>query len=143
MDVRPIEPSFLDRARRLLRAEELPTEDLDDSVELFGAYEADQLVGVVGLQRCGDLGLLRSLAVVSQRRGRGVARALCERVFVRARERALDSIWLLTTSARDYFARHGFDVVDRAQVPESIRATAQFASLCPASASVMRSNRFT
>ena len=44
----------------------------------------------------------------------------------------------LTTTAADYFARLGFVRIDRDAAPPAIRATAQFASLCPASAHVMR-----
>ncbi len=134
MDVRAIEPGSMYSVRALLSANDLPTEDLDDSVELLGAYEGSQLVGVIGLQRLDELGLLRSLAVDPKARDRGIARLLCERVFATCNL----ELWLLTTSARDYFTRHGFEVIDRAHVPEPIRATAQFASLCPASAVVMR-----
>ena len=134
--VRAIEAT--DGARALLAANELPTDDLGDaSIALFGAYEGTQLVGVIGLQTCGDVGLLRSLAVERARRTRGVARLLCETVFARAREQQLESLWLLTTSAQDYFARHGFSAVSRDDAPPPIRSTTQFTSLCPASAVVM------
>jgi len=49
-----------------------------------------------------------------------------------------EAVWLLTTTAADYFAAFGFVPVERAAVPEPIRESAEFASLCPASAAVMR-----
>lgn len=137
--LRPLHRDDLPAARELLAGAELATEDIDDSTITFvGAFADGALAGVVGLQTCGPLGLLRSLAVAPPHRARGIARQLCERVFDVTAERRLESLWLLTTSAKDYFARLGFEAVPRDQVPDAIRATAQFSSLCPASAQVMR-----
>jgi amino-acid N-acetyltransferase len=139
VNIRALDLSDMRPARALLAAAELPTDDLDDaSISLVGAFDGDVLVGVVGLQTCESLGLLRSLAVSSDRRGYGLARVLCERVFELATRRSMPALWLLTTSARDYFTRHGFEVVPREEVPDEIRATVQFSSLCPSSAHVMR-----
>jgi amino-acid N-acetyltransferase len=139
MDVRVIAPSEREGARAILEANDLPTDDLDDAaIALFGDYDGEQLVGVIGLQTCDGVGLLRSLAVDPALRDRGIARQLCEAVFARAREQGLNELWLLTTSAQDYFVRHGFATVARAEAPPPIRATSQFASLCPATAIVMR-----
>ncbi len=139
MNLRALVPHDMPAARDLLAASDLPIDDLDDpSISLAGAFVNGSLVGVVGLQTCGDVGLLRSLAVVPARRGDGIARALCEHVFQIAAARSLPTLWLLTATAKDYFARHAFEAVPRDQVPDAIRATAQFSSLCPSSAHVMR-----
>jgi amino-acid N-acetyltransferase len=138
MDLRSLSSAELGPAQRLLEASGLPTEDLaDPAIALVGAFDGGALLGVVGLQACEAHGLLRSLAVTPTARGRGIAQALCEHVFAAASARGLEGPWLLTTSARDYFARLGFVAVAREQAPAAIRATAQFASLCPASAVVM------
>ncbi|HEY3808137.1 MAG TPA: arsenic resistance N-acetyltransferase ArsN2 [Kofleriaceae bacterium] len=137
MTIRELAPADMDAARTLLRAAELPIDDLDDdTIELVGAFDGDTLVGMIGLQTCGSVGLLRSLAVSPGRRGGGVAATLCKHVFGRAR--TMSSLWLLTTSAKEYFVRHGFEAVSRDAAPDEIRATSQFSSLCPASAHVMR-----
>jgi amino-acid N-acetyltransferase len=129
----------LDAAALLLAAQQLPIDDLDDStITLVGAFVNDALVGVIGLQACDDVAMLRSLAVDPAHRDRGIAGALCERVFVLAGERDL---YLLTESADGYFARLGFEPVERAAVPAAIRATQQFSALCPSSARVMRRAR--
>jgi amino-acid N-acetyltransferase len=137
MDLRPI--SLDDRVHALLRANDLPTEDLVDAgVYLYGALEGHTLAGVIGLQVLDGIGLLRSLAVATEHRQHGLGARLCDLVRAEAQARSLGSLWLLTTSARDYFARRGFEVVPRDLVPVAIRTTAQFASLCPSSAVVMR-----
>jgi len=139
MLVRALARDELPRVRELLASSELPIDDIDDpSITLIGAFDDAVLAGVIGLQDCGGVGLLRSLAVTPQHRDRGVARLLCERVFAMTAERKLESLWLLTLSARDYFTRHAFVEVPRETAPAAIRATAPFGSLCPASAHVMR-----
>jgi amino-acid N-acetyltransferase len=129
----------VDTASALLAAQGLPTDDLHDpTITLVGALVDEALVGVIGLQACDDVAMLRSLAVDPAHREQGIAAALCERVFVLAGEREL---YLLTESADRYFARLGFEQVERSNVPAAIRATAQFSALCPSSARVMRRAR--
>lgn len=136
MEIITVQPAA---ARELLIANDLPVDDLDDpSITLVGTFDGPTLVGVVGLQMYDRAGLLRSLAVGDSARSRGIARALCQRVISLATERGFAALWLLTMTARDYFARLGFEVVDRATVPGVIRQSAQFTSLCPDSAIVMR-----
>ncbi len=105
-----------------LSANDLPIDDLDDpTITLVGAFDGADLIGVIGLQACDG--------VRDSSRSRGIARALCEHVVELARARRFGSLWLLTTSARDYFTRRGFEAVDRATAPDALRTTAQFASL--------------
>ena len=52
----------------------------------------------------------------------------------RCRERGLATVCLLTTTARDYFARIGFERVSRESAPETLQRAPEFASICPASA---------
>jgi amino-acid N-acetyltransferase len=137
--LRALTADDMPRAMALLASCDLPTDDLDDaSIALVGAFDGGAMIGVIGLQSCGEVGLLRSLAVDPGHRDRGVARALCEWVFDLARAREMRELWLLTITADAYFARLGFTPVARDEVPAQIRATSQFASLCPATARTMR-----
>jgi amino-acid N-acetyltransferase len=116
----------------------LPTADLETSpVELTIALRDDALIGVVGLEVTQGFGLLRSLAVAPDGRGRGVARSLCEHALIAARDRRLGALYLLTTTARSYFERLGFEATARGDVPEGLRGTAEFRELCPSTATVM------
>ncbi|MFW6382934.1 MAG: hypothetical protein ACOCZD_02725 [Haloferacaceae archaeon] len=56
----------------------------------------------------------------------------------RARNDGLGAVYLLTTTAADFFADLGFEPVDREAVPEPIRQSAAFADLCPSTATCMR-----
>lgn len=137
MEIEPMTAS--DAVRALLVANDLPVDDLaDPAVELFGVHDGAEVVGVIGIQWLDGAALLRSLAVAAKARDRGLGAQLCDAVIRQVTARGCPELWLLTTSAKDYFGRRGFVVVPRDQVPASVRATAQFSSLCPSSAVVMR-----
>lgn len=130
----------LETVAMLLAANGLPSEDVEPPMlaHFFEAGEADEPRGVVGLQLAGDVGLLRSLAVVHQARGQGLGAALVEHAEAHARGLGVRTLFLLTTDASAFFGRHGYVAVDRATAPDAIRATAQFSSICCRSATLMR-----
>ena len=82
-------------------------------------------------------GLLRSLAVSYAERGTGLAKLLVTEVENHARRQRLLAIYLLTTTASEFFLKLGYDVVSRDVVPNEIRRTSQFVSICPDDAVVM------
>jgi amino-acid N-acetyltransferase len=90
------------------------------------------------VERYGAAGLLRSVAVTASERGKGTGAALVERCLTDARRSGIETMILLTTTADHYFPRFGFEVVDRAVVPEAVRESAEFRGACPASATVMQ-----
>jgi amino-acid N-acetyltransferase len=124
---------------RLLREAALPAADLTERQmeHFFGCGAGDAPRGVVGLELHGEDALLRSLVVDPQARGRGCATALVARAERHAREQGARRLYLLTTIAADFFARLGYKRVERDSAPGSIRATSEFASLCPASSALM------
>nr|WP_272913757.1 arsenic resistance N-acetyltransferase ArsN2 [Frateuria defendens] len=123
----------------LLTEADLPTSDLLDAnaVELFVIRDANQIVGVIGLELTGDHSLLRSLAVHPMMQGHGLGQQLVDAVHQHAIGKGVDALFLLTTSAEDYFGLRGYRRLDRKEVPADIQSTQQFAKLCPASAVVM------
>jgi amino-acid N-acetyltransferase len=50
----------------------------------------------------------------------------------------VETLYLLTTTAAAFFARHGYETVERDTVPARIRGTTEFDDLCPDSAVCMR-----
>jgi amino-acid N-acetyltransferase len=54
-----------------------------------------------------------------------------------ARANGIRDLWLLTTSAEAFFAKHGFEKADRSAAPPAIAETSQFRDLCPATAALM------
>jgi amino-acid N-acetyltransferase len=128
-----------DTARAFLRAAGLPVDDLvaPVAVQLFGAFDGDALVGVVGLEDGGDAALLRSLAVVDARRGAGYGSALVAFAEDEAATQGVRCLYLLTTTAAEFFDRLGYRRIARDDVPPAMAATPQFATLCPASSTCM------
>ncbi|MHA6495039.1 arsenic resistance N-acetyltransferase ArsN2 [Pseudomonas borbori] len=136
-----VAPIALDEAvKQLLETCHLPTEDLhgaQGALQLFGCMAEARLAGVVGLQLYGQDGLLRSLAVAESARERQLGKALLQHAEQHARAQGVRTLYLLTTSAEAWFARHGYQLLDRGLAPASIAATRQFAGLCPAAAAFM------
>ena len=124
----------------LLTAVDLPTEDVGSStLASFVVAELDgTVVGVAGLENYGNYGLLRSVAVAPVQRNKGIAKKLTHATLERAAVGRIGEVYLLTTTADKYFTRHGFLPVERIEVPDEIKSTAEFSSLCPDSAVVMR-----
>ena len=122
----------------LLERSGLPTSDLSTArPEFLVAESAGQIAGIGALERFGDAALLRSVAVEPRRRGSGVGRVIVAELERRARAAGIDALVLLTLTARDFFARLGYGAKPREQVPPSVLESAEFRSLCPASAVCM------
>jgi amino-acid N-acetyltransferase len=129
----------LESVVKLLAAAQLPTEDLTAAHcdNFFFAGPATAPTGLVGLEVYGEVALLRSLVVASDRRGRGEGHELLKHAEERARAAGVRSLYLLTTTAEGFFARHGYQRVPRDSVPAAIGATREFAGICPASSACM------
>ncbi len=123
----------------LLHGAGLPIEDLRDgsNVRLFGMRDEHGLIGVVGVEACGEAGLLRSLVVAGASRSGGHGRALVDHVETWASGQGVRTLYLLTTTAADFFSRLGYAAASRSEAPPAIAATAQFSVLCPASSTFM------
>ena len=135
----PHAPDRLGDVLDLLRASDLPTDDLAEAEAAdFRVIErAGRLVGCVGVEVYGDAGLLRSLAVADEARGDGLGTRLVGAAEDLARERHLGALYLLTTTAAPFFRSLGYADVDRAAVPEAVRRSAEFRGVCPASATCL------
>lgn len=129
----------LAQLQALLHVNRLPFEDCAEP-ELFfcGIFDGDELVAAGGLEPAGCYALLRSVVVRQNHRSRGLARRITTRLLRRAEGEGRSAVYLLTETATDYFARLGFQALDRADVPHAVARTRQFTTLCPRSASCMR-----
>ncbi|HEY6820964.1 MAG TPA: arsenic resistance N-acetyltransferase ArsN2 [Burkholderiales bacterium] len=139
MKIAPAAAADLTAIARLLEACGLPAEDIEPHLgDFLVVKEERQVIGVVGLERAGETGLLRSLAVAGPYRGAGIGEALCLAALTRAAERGMKSVYLLTDTAGDFFRRKlGFRDADRTKAPPGIRATREFTTLCAATAVLM------
>ncbi len=123
----------------LLSASALP---LDGAPEAFrtGLVEREDgdVVGVAAIEPYAGAAVLRSVAVRADRRSEGYGQRLVHAAEDLARERGAAELILLTETAAAFFARLGYDVIDRAAVPADVAASIEFTTVCPSTAVVMR-----
>ena len=126
-------------ARGLLAAANLPTSDLTDEqlTTFFYCGAPTSPTALVGIEIYGTEALLRSLVVDPSLRSTGLGSALVQRAEMHAENHGVGTLYLLTTTAEAFFARRGYHRIDRAVAPAAIRATREFAGLCPASSAFM------
>lgn len=136
-EIAPATPADLPAVLALLAANKLPQEGLEHGATVLVARDGSRVVGSVALELYGDAGLLRSVAVDAAWRGRGLGHALTDRALELARRRGVRTVYLLTTTAGEFFPRFGFRPIDRADVALAVRQSVEFTSACPASALVM------
>ncbi|MBT2339091.1 MULTISPECIES: arsenic resistance N-acetyltransferase ArsN2 [Pseudomonas] len=116
----------------------LPVDDLSHSGRRFLRFsQAGNLVAFVGIEGEGADRLLRSLVVLEDQRGRGTGAAVLAALESLAKSEGVERLHLLTDSAARFFTAQGYQERDRSLAPASISATAQFRSLCPASATYL------
>lgn len=115
MEIRAARSEDMKVIKELLERAGLPLEGV---AEHFGGFlaarEGESLVGCIGLERYGEWGLLRSLAVVQERQGEGTGAALTTRLLEDASRSGVREVVLLTTTASEFFSRRfGFEVAER------------------------------
>ena len=140
IELRPAVGTDSAEISRLLEGARLPVEDLDalklDS--FIVALGSQAVIGVVGLETFGSDALLRSLAVKSGYRGSGLGARLLDSIEAQARMRGVTTLYLLTTTAAQFFSRAGYSSCDSRNVPPAIAGTSEFSSICPDSAACLR-----
>ncbi len=123
----------------LLESEGLPVNDLPGDLDNFLVLLNDaKIIGVIGLERYDKSGLLRSLVVDKNYRNKNVASALVAGLEKVADSLELDSIYLLTETAPNYFERKGYKRIERNEVPLPVQSSSEFSTTCPVSAIVMK-----
>jgi amino-acid N-acetyltransferase len=139
MKIIPAIPQDQNAIQALLRACKLPFDDLSAAhlEHFFVIKDQGQIVGSVGLEVRDEFGLLRSLALAETLRGRGLGLRLVEQIEAYARLRQLTAIYLLTTTADRFFAHLRYQEIPRETAPTPLQETAEFQSICPASAVCM------
>ena len=123
----------------LLISAGLPTDDIRgiSGLRTWVADAGGSLTGVIALEPFGHEGLLRSLAVAAAARSQGLGHQLVAQLENDARAGGVRQLVLLTQTAETFFRRLGYQSVNRDDVSTVVKSSAQFRSLCPASATCM------
>jgi amino-acid N-acetyltransferase len=141
MRILPARSEDLNAVKALLADNGLPVADVTQNLLrnfLIAEDDDGSVLGCVGLERFGANALLRSLAVSQPARGRGLGRSLTDYAENAARVAGILDLWLLTTTAADFFRRADYVVASRSTAPDELQTSTQFALLCPANAVCMK-----
>ena len=114
-DIRKASSSDMDSIRVLLISCELTLAGIEDT-EFWTINHSGGIIACVGLETKGKDGLLRSLALSNGFRKSGFGKSLVVFIIQEAKNRSLRNLFLLTSTAKDYFPRFGFYSVSRSDL---------------------------
>ncbi len=138
ISLRQANPADWPAISALLEANKLPVDGARAHITTFVVAEANrEVVACAGAELYGDVALLRSVAVAPGLQGQGIGRDLVTFMLQEARRRNVAEVYLLTTTAPQYFQRFGFVPKARAAAPAQLNASAELQGACPASAQLM------
>ncbi len=139
MNIVAATPADLPDILALLKASALPVAGIEQHVETtLIARDHQKIVGCASVEVYDQAGLLRSVAVEAERRGEGLGERLTKAALELARKRGVRDIYLLTTTASDFFPRFGFTAIPRAELHPALEQSEELRGACPASALAMR-----
>lgn len=128
----------LSYVEQILSKNGLPSEDVQSApASFYIAVQDGDRVGIGGLETHDSNGLLRSIVVQESYRDRGIGTSMCAELEKKAMAADVETLYLLTTTAADFFRNHGYDRIRRDDVPAQIQETTQFDELCPETATCL------
>jgi GNAT superfamily N-acetyltransferase len=95
--------------------------ELDAGVVFWGCEQADELVGVMGIQAVGDVDLIRHAYVHPDHQAHGVGSALLRHLRGTTHRRVLVGTWAAAEWAVRFYRRHGFVEVSAEQKESLLR----------------------
>lgn len=128
----PASGGDLDAIRRLLVAALLPSGDVGGPNQRFiVARQGGRVVGCAGLETFGEDGQLRSMAVHWTSRNGGLGSRLHGRLLFEALQAGVRNLYVVTTTAADFFTRQGYRKVRATDVPPGVLASEEYATFVP------------
>ena len=116
----------------------LPIQDLNHEHQMLISYfDDDTFFGTGGLEILNRVALLRSVSVDTTQRGKNLGKAIAVDLLKKAQDKGIETVFLLTESAKSFFEKQGFEIMDRGDAPTEIKSTTEFSTICPASAALM------
>lgn len=122
----------------LLQECKLPTEGLAEYLpSTLVVRNGNSVVGCSALELYQENALLRSLAVNSSLQGHGLGARIVKVTLELAKDHKVTHVYILTETASRFFAKLGFKPIQRSDVPQEVRRSVEFTTLCPDTATVM------
>lgn len=129
----------LEKLQQFLKTNKLPFHDVKLEGSLYFTFqdEDNNIIGSGGLEVYGKNALLRSLAVDEKHRHQKLGIRMVNDLMEKAKHLQIENLFLLTETARTFFEKKGFQDIERTEVPETLRNSSEFTSVCPSSATCM------
>lgn len=123
----------------LLKKTNLPVEDIPSPVQQFiVAKKMGYLIGSAGIEVYGNSCVLRSFAVQPEHQNQGTGGLIYSAILDLARKTNLKDLYLLTTTAENYFAGKGWTIINRNEAPSEVQKSSEFSTICPSTAVCMK-----
>lgn len=135
--LRPAQAGDWPAIEALLKDCALPVQGAREHLLHFIVAEAGGVVGCAAVEPYADAALLRSVAVKPAYRGQGLGEALTRQLLAQAVAQGVQSMWLRTVDAADFYALFGFRWSRLDAVPAAVCASAEFQGACPESSTIM------
>lgn len=128
----------LQEVKKLLAASALPFEDIDHIITDFEVALVDnKIIGAAGVEKHFPYMLIRSVVIDQTFRNKQIGYQMLHALMDKLNPENFNGFYLLTESASSFFTKLGFVPVLRENVPDEIKQTTEFSSICPSSAMVM------
>jgi amino-acid N-acetyltransferase len=138
MNIVPASQNSFSAAIELLKKNNLPTEDINPGTQLFVVEEGDEVIATVAVEYDYNDALLRSLSVSEDKRSSGIGAELVDFIEDYVSKQGVRTIYILTTTAANFFSRRGYTLIDRSNVPQFIKDTKEYSVICASSSTLMR-----
>ncbi len=136
--IQPLNKTNLPSIKVLLESYELPDSDIETSHALFfGIKKKNQLLVTGAIEIYDSDAILRSVAVHRDFQKIGYGKIMVKFLEKKAIQLGIKKLYLLTTTAENFFRKCNYNSISRELCPESIKTSTQFAEICPSNASCM------
>lgn len=122
----------------MLKKNNLPTEDIDTGKQLFVIEEGEEVIATVAVEYDYNDALLRSLSVSENKRNKGMGEELVSFIEDYVQKQGVQNIFLLTTTASEFFLKRGYRIIDRSNVPPFIQNTQEYGVICSSTSTLMK-----
>ncbi|MFX0085040.1 MAG: arsenic resistance N-acetyltransferase ArsN2 [Candidatus Hodarchaeota archaeon] len=118
----------------LLNEVKLPKEGVAESFQdFFVIRKNSKVIGCIGIEKYGEVGLMRSAAIHPSFQGQGYGKKLVEALENYARDKKLVKIYLLTDTAEKFFIKFNYKVISREKANPKIKQSVEYTTICTSS----------
>ncbi|MCG3218128.1 MAG: GNAT family N-acetyltransferase [Candidatus Heimdallarchaeota archaeon] len=119
----------LKEASDLLIKHDLPVDGIEDNFDNFLVLISNntgEILGLVGIEKYDQIGLLRSLVIEKGFQGLGLGKKMLIAIEKYAKELGLISLFLFTDTAEKFFEKHNYSKLSIENADERLKQSVEF-----------------